>query len=85
MRNVVSSRENSQWTYFKGLNVAGKTGTADYKLPDGTDAVPNAWFIGFAPAENPQYAIAVLIENGGVGGVAAAETAGKVLKTAMGK
>ncbi|MNM38715.1 peptidoglycan D,D-transpeptidase FtsI family protein [Clostridium intestinale] len=85
MRNVVSSRENSQWTYFKGLNVAGKTGTADYKLPDGKDAVPNAWFIGFAPADNPQYAIAVLIENGGVGGVAAAETAGKVLKTAMGK
>lgn len=85
MRNVVSSRENSQWTFFKGLNVAGKTGTADYKLPNGQDAVPNAWFIGFAPADNPQYAIAVIVENGGVGGGIAAQTAGKVLRTAMGK
>jgi peptidoglycan glycosyltransferase len=44
----------------KGLGVAGKSGTAE--LDPGT--APHSWFIGFAPYDNPQVAIAVLVENG---------------------
>jgi peptidoglycan glycosyltransferase len=44
-----------------GVTVAGKTGTA--QTVEG--AAPHAWFICFAPAENPQIAVAVLVENGG--------------------
>ena len=55
----------------KGISVAGKTGTA--QNPHGGD---HAWFIGFAPAENPRIAICVLVENAGFGGVIAAPVAG---------
>lgn len=41
-----------------GYSVAGKTGTAEVD-----NAGNNAWFIGFAPAENPQIAVCVLVEN----------------------
>jgi peptidoglycan glycosyltransferase len=43
-----------------GLTVAGKSGTAE--LDPGTK--PHSWFIGFAPADNPQVAIAVIVEHG---------------------
>ena len=48
-----------------GITVAGKTGTAE----TGTNQNPHAWFIAFAPADNPQYAIAVLVEHGGTSGI----------------
>lgn len=54
-----------------GINVAGKTGTA--QNPHGKD---HAWFVGFAPYENPKIAICVLVENVGYGGVFAAPIAG---------
>ncbi len=54
-----------------GVNVAGKTGTA--QNPHGKD---HAWFIGFAPYEDPKIAICVLVENVGFGGVYAAPIAG---------
>jgi peptidoglycan glycosyltransferase len=44
-----------------GITVAGKTGTAQTT----PGAAPHAWFVAFAPAEAPQYAIAVLVEHGG--------------------
>ena len=46
---------------IEGLEVAGKTGTA--QTVEG--AAPHAWFIAFAPADNPEIAVAVLVENGG--------------------
>jgi penicillin-binding protein 2 len=52
------------------IEVAGKTGTS--QNPHGE---PHAWFIGFAPYENPVIAIAVIIENGGGGGAFAAPLA----------
>lgn len=55
-----------------GVSVAGKTGTAQ----TGLDTPPHTWFIGFAPAENPTVAVAVLVENGGDMGDEA--TGGKV-------
>ena len=63
-----------------GYTVAGKTGTAE--SPGGP---PHAWFIGFAPAEAPRFAIAVIVERGGdvgdeaTGGRVAAPVAGQVL------
>jgi penicillin-binding protein A len=47
-----------------GVQIAAKTGTAEH----GTDpkaTPPHNWYIAFAPAENPQIAVAVLVENGG--------------------
>lgn len=44
-----------------GVSVAGKTGTAER----GEDDLPIAWFTSFAPAENPQVAVAVVIEDAG--------------------
>jgi penicillin-binding protein 2 len=55
----------------KGIQVAGKTGTA--QNPHGKD---HAWFVGFAPLDNPRIAIAVLVENTGYGGSFAAPIAG---------
>lgn len=63
-----------------GVTVAGKTGTA--QAPGGP---PHAWFIGFAPAEAPRLAVAVIVERGGdmgdeaTGGRVAAPVAGQVL------
>ena len=58
-----------------GLLVAGKSGTAE--LDPGTR--PHSWFIGFAPANDPQVAIAVIVENRGVA-VRAAPIAGDLLR-----
>ncbi len=60
------------------VTVAGKTGTAEN--PHGQD---HAWFIGFAPADNPVIAVAVIIENGGGGGEIAAPVARQVFAVAL--
>jgi penicillin-binding protein 2 len=57
------------------IKVGGKTGTA--QNPHGED---HAWFVCFAPIENPQIAIAVLVENAGHGGSVAAPLAKKLLE-----
>ena len=44
----------------------------------------NAWFIAFAPADNPTVAMAIMIEGGGVGGEVAAPAAKPVLEAALG-
>src|SRR4029079_16626954 len=62
------------------ISVAGKTGTAQvFKKSAGIDAdkLPkeerdHAWFVGYAPAEKPEIAFAVVIEHGGHGGTTAA-------------
>ncbi|UWX57059.1 penicillin-binding protein 2 [Chlorobaculum sp. MV4-Y] len=57
-----------------GVTVAGKTGTA--QNPHGKD---HAWFICFAPVENPKIAIAVLVENAGFGGSISAPIAREMM------
>ncbi|MCU1426767.1 MAG: cell division protein FtsI/penicillin-binding protein 2 [Actinomycetia bacterium] len=67
-----------------GVVVAGKTGTAQVQ-----GKAPHAWFVAFAPAANPQYAVAVLVENGGnlgsdaTGGRVAAPIAAQVLRVLL--
>jgi len=58
-----------------GIPVAGKTGTA--QNPHGED---HAWFMCFAPADEPEVAIAVIVENAGHGSTEAAPIAGAWLK-----
>jgi peptidoglycan glycosyltransferase len=59
-----------------GVPTAGKSGTAEL----GGSGEPHSWFIGFAPVEDPQVAIAVLVEQGGRGGDRAAPLAGSMLQ-----
>ena len=59
----------------KGIESAGKTGTA--QNPHGKS---HAWYIGFAPYENPKIAVAVLIENVGYGGSYSAPIAGMCIE-----
>ena len=60
MLEVVRSG-SGQSAQISGVEVAGKTGTAQHA--SGED--PHAWFTGFAPADNPQVAVAVVVERGG--------------------
>jgi penicillin-binding protein 2 len=59
-----------------GMEVCGKTGTA--QNPHGES---HAWFIGFAPRDNPEIAFCILVENGGSGGAVAAPIAKGILRT----
>jgi penicillin-binding protein 2 len=59
----------------RGIESAGKTGTA--QNPHGKD---HAWYIGFAPFNDPTIAIAVLVENAGFGGAIAAPIAGMCIE-----
>lgn len=61
------------------LNIAGKTGTAE----TGDGQKSHAWFVAFAPAENPQVAVAVIVEHGGLGGSVAAPIAREVISAAL--
>ncbi len=78
MVEVVKSGTGTRAKVSKVL-VAGKTGTAEV----GGDQKSHAWFVGFAPADQPRVAIAVMIENGGGGGSTAAPIASRVLKKAL--
>jgi penicillin-binding protein 2 len=71
------------------VSIAGKTGTAQVVEMKGgyvkTEQLAyfnrdHAWFVSYAPVENPQVAIAVLVEHGGHGGDAAAPMAKKVFE-----
>jgi peptidoglycan glycosyltransferase len=63
-----------------GVRVAGKTGTAE----TGRDERNNAWFIGFAPADAPQVAVAVVLsDQSGTGGQVAAPIARALMETLL--
>jgi penicillin-binding protein 2 len=71
------------------FNYAGKTGTAEFCDPEavkigvcytGIDFLPtHAWFVAYAPYENPQIALAVYIWNGGQGSGVAAPVAQRII------
>ncbi|AJA48844.1 penicillin-binding protein A [Clostridium pasteurianum DSM 525 = ATCC 6013] len=82
MRGVVTDGTGGN-ADISGLNVCGKTGTADHQ--DTSNARPHSWFIGFAPMENPKIAVAVIVEDGGQGGIQAAKIAAGVIKTSLSK
>jgi peptidoglycan glycosyltransferase len=72
MQDVVSEGTGTA-AALTGIDAAGKTGTAEI-----SSGVNDAWFIGFAPANDPQIAIAVIVEHtSGFGG----PTAGPIFKS----
>jgi peptidoglycan glycosyltransferase len=70
-----------------GVSVAGKTGTAQVQGA----AAPHAWFVGFTPVEDPQVAVAVIVEHGGnagseaTGGRVAAPIAAQMMRMVLGR
>jgi peptidoglycan glycosyltransferase len=63
--------------------VAGKTGTAEIDIQRG---INQAWFIGFAPADDPQIAVAATVERtSGFGGEVAAPIAQQVMEVLLGQ
>jgi peptidoglycan glycosyltransferase len=79
MRQAVAGdigRVFTQGASVAGLRVAGKSGTAE--LDQGQS--PHSWFIGFAPFDDPQIAIAVLVERSGGGTQKASPLAGQMLR-----
>ncbi|ACZ29061.1 Peptidoglycan glycosyltransferase [Xylanimonas cellulosilytica DSM 15894] len=85
MVNTVASGSGTA-AQISGVQVAGKTGTAETGR-EGEQ--PHAWFTAFAPADDPQIALAVIVENGGnlsqgaTGGRLAAPMARSVLQAAL--
>lgn len=75
MRRVVTEGSGRFYANLPDIEVAGKTGTA--QNPHGEN---HGWFIAFAPAENPQIAVAVLMENSGFGSISAAPIASLLIE-----
>ena len=73
MADVVSSRGTAGSAAVQGITIAGKTGTAQNAGPD------HAWFVGFAPYEDPKIVVAVFVEFG-LHGYTAARIATKVME-----
>jgi peptidoglycan glycosyltransferase len=62
MMVAVVQRGTGTTAQIPGVQVAGKTGTAQ----SAPDRPPYAWFVSFAPADNPKVAVAVLVQDAGV-------------------
>ncbi|MFI5236454.1 MAG: penicillin-binding protein 2 [Ignavibacteriales bacterium] len=73
---VVNGHGTATHIKLPDIEIAGKTGTA--QNPHGED---HAWFIGFAPYDDPKIAVAILVENVGFGGTHAAPIAKKIIQT----
>lgn len=77
MMGLVVDQGSGQAAAVPGMQVAGKTGTAEF----GDTGAAHAWFTGFAPADDPQIAVAVIVESatdnwtGETGGLVAAPIA----------
>jgi len=61
MERVVGPDGTGRLVQIEGLRIAGKTGTADFRAHG--EEVNLAWFIGCAPVDNPQIAVAVMVEG----------------------
>jgi len=85
MERVVSEGTGTS-AQIAGVDVAGKTGTAQHDLRE----PPHVWFVAFAPASDPEVAVAVVLLNGGgggdeaTGGALAGPVAKQVMEVALG-
>lgn len=78
LRSVVTSGTGRS-VALPQVNIAGKTGSAE----DDNHGLPHAWWVCFAPYENPRIAIAVIVENSGHGSENAVPVAKKMLEAAF--
>jgi penicillin-binding protein 2 len=74
----VVSRGTAAASRIEGLTLAGKTGTAQNGRPE-EHKPDHAWFVGFAPADNPKIVVAVMLEFGGHG-TRSAHIASKIIE-----
>ncbi|TAL25259.1 MAG: penicillin-binding protein 2, partial [Frankiales bacterium] len=87
MMELVVAEGSGRRAQIAGVRVAGKTGTAQHA----EGRPPHAWFIGFAPADDPQVAVAVVVEDGGnlgseaTGGQLSAPVASAVMRAVLGR
>ncbi len=88
MWGVVNEAGTAAQSRLPGIEFSGKTGTAQTISYQGRDRAghkgqfeDNAWFVGFAPRRNPEIVVAVLVQSGGHGSVAAAPIARDIVKT----
>ncbi|WP_405487469.1 peptidoglycan D,D-transpeptidase FtsI family protein [Nocardia sp. NBC_00511] len=85
---LASEQNTTGGTAPRSYQIASKTGTAEHG-DDPRNTPPHAWYIAFAPAQNPKIAIAVIVENGGdralaaTGGSVAAPIARAVLDAGL--
>jgi penicillin-binding protein 2 len=75
MRDVVLTGSGRYYANLDSVAVAGKTGTA--QNPNGED---HGWFVSFAPYDNPEIVVAVLMENSGFGSISAAPVASLLIE-----
>ena len=83
MRMVVEGGTGRRGGEGIAVAVSGKTGTAE--VGRGENRRKNAWFIAYAPSENPTAAVAMVVENGQSGGVTAAPRVRNVLAAMFGE
>jgi len=85
IKNIEIIKEGMRQTVISGsarslanlpVEVAGKTGTAQWN----SNKENHAWFTAFAPYDNPNFAITILVEEGGEGSTTAVPIAGEVIK-----
>jgi peptidoglycan glycosyltransferase len=82
MGKVVDEGTGAQANLGTGVQVGGKTGTAELGNP--ADGLNNLWFVGLAPLDDPKVAVAVIVENSpGQGGQVAAPIARSVIQAAL--
>ncbi len=81
MIRVVNDKDATGYAaHLDNILIAGKTGTAQTRA-DRKSKKDHAWFVGFAPAEAPRIAVAVVLEGVGSGGLNAAPAAKQLFET----
>ncbi len=89
MWRVVNLRGTGRGARVEGFQVSGKTGTvqtiskrtrAKLSAAKAEEYEPHAWFVGFAPRDDPRLVVAVLVQRGGSGSSAAAPVAGRIFR-----
>jgi len=93
---VVNNRRGTAGiVHVDGIDISGKTGTAQVvsrkkndtanKKPKANFLKPHAWFVGYAPSDDPEIAVAVIVEHGEHGSSTAGPIARDVIKTYLQK
>jgi penicillin-binding protein 2 len=82
LADVAEKGGSGENAFVPGMNVCGKTGTAQVRRPQsmggGMDHV--TWFASYAPFEAPRYAVIVMVESGSSGGGTCAPKVGYIYK-----
>jgi penicillin-binding protein 2 len=92
MRSAVAGAGATAWALdVPGVEIAGKTGTAEYFIDRNKDGIPDrdregnlpthAWFLAFAPYSDPEIALVVFVFGGGEGSGTAVPIAGDILNS----